>query len=360
MLVGALLVTIARPTTWPLALAAFLLRGGALVFLIPIVVLPTPAGLGDVLGPTLTEIAFGSLPAGAIVAGSGIAIGLVVIVGLAAWSAAALEGEGVRIVAADEDVAGPGAGPAEPMTMALAARVTAARLVANIPLAVALAWGSVRLIALTYAELTSPSDIGTPIVARVLLGAPEVLVLVGLAWMFGQIAGALSARRVVLAGDGVARGSGAGLAIGVRRPLSTLARFWIPTVRPSRRPGPIGTGRERGLAGRIGRPGRSRRSDRDPRQRPDIRRPVGRRAPPHRGRLRLAVGRVDRRRGRHGRGRSGGPWTADRVTGASDDRLRTCDGRPDPGQAGEVEHDDEDHRMRRVRGIHRLWAVVLP
>ena len=41
---GALLVTLASPATWPLALAVFLLRGGLLVVVLPILILPTPAG----------------------------------------------------------------------------------------------------------------------------------------------------------------------------------------------------------------------------------------------------------------------------------------------------------------------------
>ena len=46
-LTGALLVTLATPATWPLALAAFLIRGGILLVTLPIVVLPTPVGSGQ-------------------------------------------------------------------------------------------------------------------------------------------------------------------------------------------------------------------------------------------------------------------------------------------------------------------------
>src|SRR6185312_15190099 len=58
---GALLVTLTTPATWPLALAAFLLRGGFLLVTIPIVVLPTPVGLGNVLAPWITPLALGSI-----------------------------------------------------------------------------------------------------------------------------------------------------------------------------------------------------------------------------------------------------------------------------------------------------------
>ena len=45
----ALLVTLATPATWPLALATFLVRGGVILVLLPIVVLPTTVGLGNTL-----------------------------------------------------------------------------------------------------------------------------------------------------------------------------------------------------------------------------------------------------------------------------------------------------------------------
>ena len=70
-LAGALLATLATPATWPLALAAFLVRGGLLVVVLPIVVLPSPVGLGNLLAPTLMTVVF-----------RGVSVGVVVIVGL--------------------------------------------------------------------------------------------------------------------------------------------------------------------------------------------------------------------------------------------------------------------------------------
>ena len=78
---GALLVTLASPATWPLALAVFLLRGGLLVVALPILVLPTPVGLGNLLAPTLTAFVFG-----------GISLQLVVMVGTIVLAAPAMAG----------------------------------------------------------------------------------------------------------------------------------------------------------------------------------------------------------------------------------------------------------------------------
>ena len=103
-LTGALLVTLARPATWALALAAFLVRGGLLVLVVPIVVLPTPVGLGDVVGPPLISFVFGGVsPAFVAVVATAVVLFLVWLIG-GGLLAATAEAELIRIVATDEDV----------------------------------------------------------------------------------------------------------------------------------------------------------------------------------------------------------------------------------------------------------------
>ena len=65
-LITALLVTLARPSTWVLALAAFLVRGGILVLCLPIVILPTPVGIANLVGPTLVDVVFGGMSMGVV------------------------------------------------------------------------------------------------------------------------------------------------------------------------------------------------------------------------------------------------------------------------------------------------------
>jgi hypothetical protein len=234
-----LLVTLATPSTWPLALAAFLIRGGIILLVIPIVVVPTPVGLGNVFGPTLTALALGQVPLEAVV-GAGLA-GLTVVAWLfgGGWLAAALEAEGARIVAADAGAAGgrPLAADGRPAVDrpgraggTVASRILAARLAAAVPLVLVLAWASFRLVLTTYNELTAPRDVTTPIVLRVLAATPEVVVAIVLAWMAGEIVGAIAARRIALHGDGVGRALLAAVGECLRHPLSVLVRFWIPTV----------------------------------------------------------------------------------------------------------------------------------
>ena len=234
-LTGALLVTLASPATWPLALAAFLIRGGLLVVALPIFVLPTPVGLGNILAPTLTSVVFGGVSAGFV-----ILVATIVLAGLA-WFvaggllAAILEAEAARIVAADEDVAADGIpGRLVPRVArrrrAEAGRIFVARLMANLPLAATLAWGSARIVAVTYRELTNPSDAATPLVWRVLRASPEVVVAIVLTWMVGQTVGAIAARRIALGGCGTFGALGEALSTMLRRPLTVLADFWLPSL----------------------------------------------------------------------------------------------------------------------------------
>jgi hypothetical protein len=243
-LTGALLVTLATPVTWPLALAAFLLRGGILLVTLPIVVLPTPVGLGNVLAPSITAIALGSMPIAAIAVASAVAVAGLAWLLFAGWLAAALEAEGARIVARDEvevvirstsGTARPATGPAVPVTPGvgeprIAARILVARLIAYVPLGLAVALGAIRMVSVTYRELILPSDATTSIVLRVLRAAPEVLVAVVVAWMVGEIVGAVAARRITLAGDPVVAALRHAVVTSVRHPVAALARFWLPTA----------------------------------------------------------------------------------------------------------------------------------
>lgn len=245
-LTGALLATLASPATWPLALAAFLLRGGLLVVALPIVVLPTPVGLGNVLAPTLTAFVFGGVSVSLVILVAALVLAGLTLLVAGSLLAAILEAEAARIVIAHEEIA-PSAGartreavadklsdPRMPIVArprrVEAGRVFVVRLLAHLPLGVALAWGSVRLVEVTYRELTNPADVATPIVWRVLRASPEVVAAIFLTWTLGQVLGAIAARRVVLTKCGVFRALRDASITLLRRPLVVLADFWLPTV----------------------------------------------------------------------------------------------------------------------------------
>jgi hypothetical protein len=224
-LIGALLDTLTTPATWPLALAAFLIRGGLVLVVVPIVVVPTPVGLGNVFAPALGSIAFGSVSMGLVVTSVVAALAVVAWIVLGGWLAAALEAEAAWLIASKAGWPSP-----QRQTTRVAARILVARLVASIPLAIVLAAGTVRIVLVTYRELTSPLDTATPIVLRVLRATPEVIVAVVVAWMLAEMVGAIAGRRIALAGDGVGVALRGAAATCVRQPIVSLIRFWLPTA----------------------------------------------------------------------------------------------------------------------------------
>lgn len=228
-LVTALLVTLARPSTWILALASFLVRGGILLLCLPIIFIPTPIGVANLVGPTLVGFVFGGVSmafVALVVSGVLGVLGWLVIGGAVA---AAAEAAGTRVVAEDDDVADGGGAIAEPQPGA-AGRILAVRLFALVPLLIVLLWGAALIVAVAYRELTLPSDVTRPILWRVVGAVPEVVALIAAAWVLGEIVSALAARRIVLDGAGVARAFRGAVVDLVRRPLRFLTLFVVPTA----------------------------------------------------------------------------------------------------------------------------------
>ena len=191
---ASLLAVLARPSTWPLALLGFLVRGGWLLVVAPIVVVPTPVGVANVVAPFLEDVAFGRRTdelATVIVAGFAAVAAVLFGGGLIA---AIVEAEGVRQIADEEDLTWRSGRPA--------GRILAARLLAHVPLGLALSWAAIRVVTVAYRELTVPSDVALPLSWRIVAGAPEAIALVIATWLLGEIAGAMAARRIVRLGEG--------------------------------------------------------------------------------------------------------------------------------------------------------------
>ena len=229
-LVASLLLALARPRTWPLALATFLLRGGFLLVLAPIVVLPSAVAVGNVLTPLLSTVVFRGV--------GSIALPLVVVgLGALLWLfggglvAAAAESELARAVAADDETWPAGRAPRDLIPAGHPAwRVLTVRLIAHLPLLLALSWGAIRIVAVTYRELTVPSDVAIALVVRVAGGATDaVLVVVG-AWLLGETVGGIAARRVILFGERVPSALGKGTVRLVRHPLRCVVLAAVPLL----------------------------------------------------------------------------------------------------------------------------------
>jgi hypothetical protein len=201
--------------------------------MLPIVVLPSPVGLGNLLAPALIAIVLQG-PSVELVIVAGL-VGLVVL----AWfvigglAAAMLEAEAAWLVAHGDDglgVSGPfvAAHRPEAPRRRVATRIVIARAAAHVPTVLALVWGSVRLIDVAYRELTSPFDTATPIVLRVLEGAPDAVVAIIVFWAAGEIVGGLAVRRIAFDGAGVIGALRGAVAAAALRPLAVLAAFAVP------------------------------------------------------------------------------------------------------------------------------------
>jgi hypothetical protein len=191
--VAALLAVLERPVTWVLGLVGFLVRGGWLLVLAPIVVLPTAVGIANVVAPLVEDIAFGRRTDEVITAGAiALSVALVWLIG-GGLLAAAAEVECVRQTLVGLGETSPRTTMRHPIW-----RVFAVRCLTLVPFVVALAWSGFRLTSVGYRELTVPSDVGIPILYRILGGAPDAIMAMLLTWLFAEIAGGLAARTVIL------------------------------------------------------------------------------------------------------------------------------------------------------------------
>jgi len=188
---AALAASLGRPRWWVIALAAFLVRGGIFVVLLPLVSLPSAPALATALAPTIEALALSRQSLEGALIGSAIVGGIVAIVGVAAltgsWLDNSLTGDAVT---SEELDLRPAADPPS------AWRALGIRLVAHLPTLVALGYAAVRLVIATYEDLLSPGDPSIPIALRVLARAPDAVVVAVIAWLLGEALGGIAARRI--------------------------------------------------------------------------------------------------------------------------------------------------------------------
>ena len=208
---AALAASLGRPRWWVLALAAFLVRGGVVLVLLPLVSLPSAPALATALAPTIEALALGRQSLEGALVGTAIVGGV-----LAALAVAALTGSWLdnalttEAVASDElDLWPPSAPPS-------AWRALGIRLAAHLPTFIALGYATVRLVVATYQDLLSPGDPSIPIALRVLSRAPDAVIIATIAWLLGEALGGIAARRMA---------EGAGFGQALRGGLGDLVRL---------------------------------------------------------------------------------------------------------------------------------------
>jgi hypothetical protein len=245
LLGSAALVALSRPRLWAIGLAGFLARGGVIPFLLPIVALPSVVGVTTFVGPNAVTGA-GLSPRFVVLAAataSGIAAWL--ILGTIAGSladlalvreAARADGEPAAPGRAPEGAPGfvsegsPGLGPqgapdrpeSGPVRRGSIARLVCIRFAALVPFGLVVAWGAVRIVEVGYRELVLPGDLARPFFLRVLAAAPDVVVLLIVAWLAAELVGAVAVRLAIVEDRSIARAIGGALRSIVRRPLGSL------------------------------------------------------------------------------------------------------------------------------------------
>lgn len=211
-----LLAPLARPDLWSISLAGFLVRGGVLLFLLPIAAIPSPLDVANVLGPAVTSAALGG-PNPDLVR-------VVVVASLAAAAAVVVAfalGAGTDVATAGIGAAELGASLSEPARGEVR-RAFVVRLVALLPFVIVLAATVPAVIGATYHELILPDELVTPVVLRVIRDVPIVVIALLAAWLAGEAVGGIAVRLIVFEGRGVFGGLRGALALVVRRPLGAV------------------------------------------------------------------------------------------------------------------------------------------
>jgi hypothetical protein len=189
---AALAATVARPGWWIMALAAFLVRGGFLLILVPVVSLPSASALATTFAPSIEAVALSRQSLQGMFLGTiGIAV-VVAVLGLAGYAGSWLDLALLRDAAEAEELDG-----VPPSRPPWAWRSFGLRLAAHLPTFIALAYAIVRIVIVTYQELLSPGDPAAPIVVRVIARAPDALAAVTITWLIGEAIGGLAVRGYV-------------------------------------------------------------------------------------------------------------------------------------------------------------------
>ena len=225
---AAVLAGLGRSRLWPWSLVAFLLRGGVVLFLVPILVMPSTVGVATFVGPMAVTAAGPTETFLVLIGGLLAAAAIWLLVGglVAAWAERGLIVETLRGDDADA--------PAPPGVLATGFRplvgILLVRLVAAVPLAVVLVWAGSRMVTVGYEELTAPGEVATPLPLRVLARVADALVVTAVVWLASEVAAGVATRRVLLRGESVVGALVFAVIDIVRRPLTSLLTTIVPLI----------------------------------------------------------------------------------------------------------------------------------
>ena len=224
---AAVAFTSKRRDAWLVALGGFLVRGGVVALVLPIVVLPSPIGVVSFVG--LDPLNIAEQPTAWLYLAIGLAVGLVI-----AWLlAAGAIGSAVDIWLVREALrSGVGAHPATPARVfsrrshsdrSLIVQLMAIRGFLFVPLAAMVGLAGVVIGVKTYNESLIPTDLATPLILRVLGGTFPAVAGILVVWTLTETLGAIAVRRQIVLRRGVLPSLLGAIGDAVRRPLTTAA-----------------------------------------------------------------------------------------------------------------------------------------
>ncbi len=215
-----------------IALLGFLSRGGVVLLMLPIVVLPTPTNVVSMTGIDAISIAGQPTP-------WLITTGLIAAVAAVAWIAIAcllgslvdywlveLATQGSEI-ADGSDRPGTAGAVAEDRTLDLPStrlllKMAAIRFLTLVPMGIAIAWATTRLFVAGYDQLITPVDLATPLPIRIVAEAVDAVVVLVVVFLAVETVGAIAIRIQIRARAGIWRSLGRSLVLVVRHPLATM------------------------------------------------------------------------------------------------------------------------------------------
>jgi hypothetical protein len=215
---AATVLVFEHPATWAFGLAGFLARGGILLLLVPIVPLPSPVGLANIVGPTAATPSGPSPEAAGMLAVGGAVLLAWLVLGNAVGALSDVVLTGTFVVGS-----GRAPLPSGLLGPALLGRLVAVRLAALVPLTLALAFAAGPIVEATYRQLISPYDLAVPLISRLMREVSPLIALIVGAWLLGEIVAGLAVRYIVLRNDSGVVAIGHALGHLVRRPGTSVA-----------------------------------------------------------------------------------------------------------------------------------------
>ena len=184
---GMSFIVLEQPELWLPALAGFLVRGGLLLFALPVVVLPSAVGLGNFVGPTSVTAAG---PSGGL-----LALFIAVLATAIAWlGAAAVIGsviDRMLVLRHVELLGGQLSPPNRRGAAATLGELVSIRLLLLVPVGVAVGWAGQRLVEVGYQELILPTNLDTPLLVRVIGRGADGLLVLAAVWLACETLGAI-------------------------------------------------------------------------------------------------------------------------------------------------------------------------